>query len=386
MGCTSCSTTADGKPAGCKSNGYCTSGGCEKKEVFDWLNFMSLDGIDGFKYPFIEVRFKNGRKSFFENKNGIALSKGDWVVVNVQGGHHVGRVSLQGELVRAQIKKNKVNKKEIREVYRKATNRDLDRYNEARKKETSTLYKARKTILELKLQMKLSDVEYQGDGTKATFFYSAEERVDFRELIKRLASEFKVRIEMKQVSLRYEAGYLGGVGSCGRELCCSTWLPEFRSVSTSSARYQNLSINPAKLSGQCGRLKCCLNYELDTYLSELKGIPEVSEPLITKKGEAFLQKTDIFKKIMYFGYKGETSWYPLPTSRVMEIQELNKQGKKPDNLDDEKEYAMPERSHGYLESSDLEALDKKLNTNNKRRKRKKNKRKGNKPNANHKKS
>ncbi len=195
-----------------------------------------------------------------------------------------------------------------------------------------TLYRTRQIIEDLKIGMKLTDVEYQADNTKATFYYSAEERVDFRELIKLLAGEFKIRVEMRQISLRQEAGRLGGIGSCGRELCCSTWLGDFKSVSTQAARYQNLSLNPSKLSGQCGRLKCCLNYELDTYMEALKDIPEVEKPLETAKGRAKLQKTDIFRKIMWFGYDDENTWYPLDVKRVNEILELNKAGKKPVTL------------------------------------------------------
>ena len=373
MACENCTIGSDGKPAGCKSNGYCSSGGCDKKEVFDWLNFVGLDGIDGYQYPFVEIRFKNGRKDYFENKNALNLLTGDWVVVNVPGGHHVGKVSMQGELVRAQIKKKKIEQEEVKEIYRKATQRDIEKFNDSKKRESSTLYKGRKIILELGLKMKLSDVEYQGDGTKATFYYSAEERVDFRELIKKLAAEFKIRVEMKQVSLRYEASYLGGIGSCGRELCCSTWLPEFRSVTTSSARYQNLSINPAKLSGQCGRLKCCLNYELDTYMNELKGIPEVTQPLKTKKGEAFLQRTDIFRKVMYFGYKNESTWHPISTKRVSEIMEMNSRDRLPESLDSNFENRTEKPPNSLVETGDLEAFDKKLSTKSKKKKKKKKK-------------
>ncbi len=374
MACQNCTIGSDGKPEGCRSNGYCVSGGCNKKEVFDWLNYEGIDGIDGFQYPYAEVRFKNGRKSFFENKNSLNLITGDWVVVDVPGGHHVGKVSLQGELVRAQIKKKKVKEKDILEIYRKASQLDIERFNESKNRETSTLYKGRKIILELGLQMKLSDVEYQGDGTKATFYYSADDRVDFRELIKKLAAEFRVRIEMKQVSLRNEASYLGGIGSCGRELCCSTWLPEFKTVTTASARYQNLSINPAKLSGQCGRLKCCLNYELDTYMNELKGIPEVNRPLKTEKGEAFLQRTDIFRKIMYFGYKNESSWHAISTQRVEEIISMNSQDQVPQSLQNDNATLQEKGPNSQVENKDLNAFDRKLTLKAKKKKFKKSKR------------
>ncbi|GAA4376431.1 regulatory iron-sulfur-containing complex subunit RicT [Hymenobacter koreensis] len=257
------------------------------------------------------------------------------MVVDTGGnGWHIGHVSLKGELVRLQMRKKKVpvDHKDIRNILRVATADDIERFEAAQNLELGTMFKARSLVEELRLKMKLSDVEYQADRTRATFFYSAEDRVDFRDLIKRLADEFRVRVEMRQISLRHEAGRLGGIGSCGRELCCSTWLTEFKSVSTTAARYQNLSLNPAKLSGQCGRLKCCLNYELDTYLDALKDIPQVARPLQTAQGEAFLQKTDIFKKRMWFAYRGDNNWHMLSAERVREIQALNKAGEKPDTL------------------------------------------------------
>jgi cell fate regulator YaaT (PSP1 superfamily) len=368
MGCSHCGNASTGKPAGCKSNGYCVSGGCEKKDVFDWLNFMDLDGIDGFHFPFVEVRFKNGRKEFFENLKNLIFNTSDWVVVNVPGGHHIGKISLQGELVRAQLKKKKVSPEYLPEIYRKATDRDLEKFREAQNRETSSLYKARKIILELGLQMKLSDVEFQADNLKATFFYSAEERVDFRELIKRLASEFNIRVEMKQISLRQEASFLGGIGSCGRELCCSTWLTEFNSVPTSCARYQNLSMNPNKLSGQCGRLKCCLNYELDTYKAALKGIPKINQPLITQKGNAYLQRTDIFRKIMYFGFKDESVWHSIPTLRVKQIIEKNNQNEIPFSLENDIDKGGNNDPVSNVETKDLEAYDRKLKKKSKKKK------------------
>jgi cell fate regulator YaaT (PSP1 superfamily) len=222
--------------------------------------------------------------------------------------------------------------------------------------------------------MKLTDVEYQADSGKATFYYSAEERVDFRELIKRLAGEFKIRVEMKQISLRQEAGRLGGIGSCGRELCCSTWLTDFKSVSTQAARYQNLSLNPGKLSGQCGRLKCCLNYELETYMDALKDIPEVTKPLLTKRGPARLQKTDIFRKIMWFGYADDNNWYPVSAERVIEIQESNTQGQKVDTLTVDEEIATAPQQDTLL-NSDLAQMDLKFSKGNKNKKKTNNRRK-----------
>ncbi len=328
MGCSSCGT---GGSKGCGKSGGCSTGGCNKLNSFDWLSELNFGAP---KFNLVEVRFKGGRKEFFRNTNKILLHTGDAIVVDAQSGHHIGYVAMQGDLVRLQLKKKNISQDDesIKDIYRIASPKDLEKYEQAKNREMPTLFRSRQLIDQLKLDMKLSDIEFQADNTKATFFYSAEDRVDFRELIKMLASEFKIRIEMKQISLRQEAGRLGGIGSCGRELCCSTWLTDFKSVSTSAARYQNLSLNPTKLSGQCGRLKCCLNYELETYVDALKGIPTVEEPLLTLKGQAYLQKTDIFKKIMWFGYKEETTWYSLSVDRVNEILELNKKGKKPESL------------------------------------------------------
>ncbi|MEL7146576.1 MAG: regulatory iron-sulfur-containing complex subunit RicT, partial [Bacteroidota bacterium] len=266
MACSTCSSVknADGTVAGCKNNGGCSSGGCNKLNVFDWLSNMDIPVQD--QFDIVEVRFKNGRKDFFRNHQKLDLVTGEPVVVDVPNGHHIGYVSLTGELVRLQIKKKKAKEAEIRNIYRIASLKDLEKFESTQNKEMNTLYRTKEIVQKMGLQMKLTDVEYQADNTKATFYYSADERVDFRELIKVLASEFRIRIEMRQISLRQEAGRLGGIGSCGRELCCSTWLSDFKSVSTSAARYQKLSLNPSKLSGQCGRLKCCLNYELDTYV------------------------------------------------------------------------------------------------------------------------
>jgi cell fate regulator YaaT (PSP1 superfamily) len=332
MSCDTCSTVkVDGEVAGCQSNGNCKTGGCNKMNVFDWLSNMDMPPTEQFEY--VEVRFKNGRKDFYKNNEGLDMVTGDAVVVDVPNGHHIGYISMQGELVRLQMRKKGVAlNDEIRSIYRIATHRDLEKYSEVRKREMSTLYRTREIILDLKLQMKLTDVEFQADNTKATFYFSAEERVDFRELIKYLAGEFRIRVDMRQISLRNEAGRLGGIGSCGRELCCSTWLSNFSTVSTQAARYQKLSLNPGKLSGQCGRLKCCLNYELDTYMEALKDIPEIEKPLYTEVGEARLQKTDIFRRVMWFGYEGENTWHPVDVDRVNEILSLNMEGKKPATL------------------------------------------------------
>lgn len=337
MSCTSCSTNKT--PGGCKSNGSCGTGGCGKLNVFDWLaNMEAPAGVKPFNL--VEIRFKNGRKDFFINDTGGELFQGDIVATEASPGHDIGVVSLSGELVRMQMKKKNIafDHPEIKKVYRKAKQTDIDKWQLAKDLEIPTMYKARTLALKLKLQMKISDVEYQGDKTKAIFYYTADERVDFRELIKIMAEEFKIRIEMKQIGARQEASRLGGIGSCGRELCCSTWLTDFRSVSTSAARYQQLSLNPLKLAGQCGKLKCCLNYELDSYLDAIKDIPDSNTKLETVKGRAFHQKTDIFKRVMWFSYFDDPgNFIPLSVERVNEIIELNKKGEKPDDISIKKE-------------------------------------------------
>jgi cell fate regulator YaaT (PSP1 superfamily) len=332
-----------------------------------------MDVPTGQRFDVVEVKFKGGRKEYFRNINQLEFVTGDYVVCEMASGQHIGTVSLQGELVRLQMKrKNVLMNDDLHVIYRIATEKDLDKSTQAMAREMPTLYRTREIIREMKLNMKLSDVEYQSDNTKTTFYYSSEERVDFRELIKMLASEFKVRIEMRQISLRQEASRLGGLGSCGRELCCSTWLTDFKNISTAAARYQNLSLNPAKLSGQCGRLKCCLNYELETYIDALRDIPTVDAPLKTKKGVATLQKTDIFKKIMWFGFDKDTNWYPVPIDKVLEIIELNKKDIIPESL----EILTPEPERGTDKAagklnSDLENLDKKYSDEQKKKKKKK---------------
>jgi cell fate regulator YaaT (PSP1 superfamily) len=364
MGC-ACGTKKDGKVAGCNNNGACSTGGCNKMNVFDWLSNMDVPAED--RFDVVEVRFKGGRKDFYRNVDKLSLHTGDAVIIESTTGHHLGHVSMQGELVRLQMQKKKVaNDEEIKKIYRLATQKDIEKSEDAKKRESPTLYRTREVIQQLKLQMKLSDVEYQADHTKATFFYSAEDRVDFRELIKMLATEFKIRVEMRQISLRQEAGRLGGIGVCGRELCCSTWLGDFKNVATSAARYQNLSLNPSKLSGQCGRLKCCLNYELETYMDALKDIPTIDSPLLTEKGAASLQKTDIFRRIMWFGYKEENTWYPLNITRVNEILALNKSGQRPATLEEDKAEVREPIS---VLNSDLENLDKKFKNKNKQKRR-----------------
>ena len=336
MACTRCSTSDGGTPKGCKNNGTCGTDSCNKLTVFDWLSNMSLPNGEA-PFDCVEVRFKNGRKEFYRNTEKLTLSIGDIVATEASPGHDVGIVTLTGELVKIQMKKKGVNHAgaEIPKVYRKASQKDIDIWSDARDKEEAMKVKAREIAIALKLQMKNSDIEFQGDGSKAIFYYTAEDRVDFRQLIKEFAQVFKARIEMKQVGFRQEAARLGGIGSCGRELCCSTWLTDFRSVNTSAARYQQLSLNPQKLAGQCGKLKCCLNYELDTYLDALKDFPEFETKLHTEKGDAICQKQDIFKGLMWFAYTDNfSSWHVLKIEQVKEIIAQNKEKKRVSSLED----------------------------------------------------
>jgi len=334
MGCTSCSTSTNGQPKGCKNNGTCGTDGCNKLTVFDWLANMSLPENQA-PFDYVEVRFKNGRKDFYHNTENLSLAVGDVVATEAASGHDIGLVSLTGELVRIQMKKKRQKIDETHQkVYRKASQRDIDIWQKARDREETVKVRARQIAIRLNLRMKISDVEFQGDASKAIFYYTAEERVDFRELIKEFAHEFNTRIEMKQVGFRQEAARLGGIGSCGRELCCSTWLTDFRSVNTSAARYQQLSLNPQKLAGQCGKLKCCLNYELDMYLEALENFPSIDTKLLTEKGTAVCQKLDIFKGVLWYCYEGEwMNWFEIKAEKANEIIALNKQNKKAVSLE-----------------------------------------------------
>ena len=335
MSCNNCSTEDNGIPKGCKSNGNCGTGSCDKLTVFDWLSNMTLPNGQS-KFDIVEVRFKNGRKHFYKNTKNLPLCIGDVIAVESSPGHDIGTISLTGELVKVQMRKKNIgiDSEEIKQIYRKASQKDIDIWVASRDNEQELQRKSRLIISRLGLQMKLSDVEYQGDGNKATFYYTADDRVDFRQLIKELASTFRIRVEMKQVGLRQEAARLGGIGSCGRELCCSTWLTDFRTVSTSSARYQQLSLNPQKLAGQCGKLKCCLNYELDSYLDALKGFPKTDTWLQTKKGIGVFQKMDIFKGLFWYAYKDNpVHWVTLSVEQVNEIIAINQQKKKIESLE-----------------------------------------------------
>lgn len=335
MGCTSCGTAKGGKPGGCKSNGGCSTGGCNRMNTYDWLHNLPMADFDS-ACKVVEVSFNKGsRKDFFRNPSLQQYEKGDMVAVEGVSGFDVGEISLTGEIVRLQMKKRNVKEEnpEMKKVLRTATDRDLDLMRQNKAREPEAVIRSRAIARQLKLDMKISQVEMQADGRKATFFYIADGRVDFRELIKVYASEFKVKVEMRQIGARQEAGKVGGIGSCGRELCCSSWLTDFKSVNTAAARYQNLSINQTKLSGQCGRLKCCLNYELDTYLDALKHFPDNCDQIQVAKGTAYLIKKDIFKNLMWYTLPDSTKQYPLTIERVLKIKGLNKQGVIPEELE-----------------------------------------------------
>lgn len=378
MGCTSCASSTNGQPKGCRNNGTCGTDGCNKLTVFDWLSNMQLPAN---MEPFnaVEVRFKNGRKEYFRNPENLTLSIGDTVATEASPGHDIGMVTLTGELVRVQMKKKRVPLKieALPKIYRKASQKDIDVWQGVRDKEADVQKRSREIAIRHGLQMKISDVEFQGDASKVIFYYTAEERVDFRELIKEFARTFNTRIEMKQVGFRQEAARLGGIGSCGRELCCSTWLTDFRSVNTSAARYQQLSLNPQKLAGQCGKLKCCLNYELDTYLEALESFPSTETKLQTEKGTAICQKIDIFKGLLWYAYEHEfANWHELTVEKANEIITLNKKGKKPMALEEFIVEATKEHKEPYsnvVGQDSLTRFDKPKHKGKKRRNKSRNK-------------
>ncbi|WP_227990596.1 regulatory iron-sulfur-containing complex subunit RicT [Flavisolibacter ginsenosidimutans] len=332
MGCGSCGT---GKPNGCKSNGGCSTGSCNRMNTHDWLrNLPIADTEDACRV--VEISFNQGsRKDYYRNSTLHHFEKGDMVALEGVSGFDVGEVSLTGEIVRLQLKKRGVNEMapDMKKILRRASDRDLDSWKAQKSREKEALIRSRAIAKQLNLNMKMSQVEFQADGKKGTFFYIADDRVDFRELIKIYAAEFKVKVEMRQIGARQESGKVGGIGSCGRELCCATWLTDFKSVNTAAARYQNLSINQTKLSGQCGRLKCCLNYELDTYLDALQGFPENCDMLQVAKGTATLIKKDIFKNLMWYVLPQSTKQYPLTIERVRKIKALNQQNILPEELE-----------------------------------------------------
>lgn len=352
MSCSSCSSTKNGSPRGCQNNGTCGSDSCNKLTVFDWLeNMHPPQGEED--CSFVEVRFKNSRKEFFRFPKELKPQAGSLVITKVDRGYDLGTVTLAGALVAVQMKRKKIKAEsdKIGTILRLANQEEIDIWQASRAKEAEVQKRARELAIALKLNMKLSDVEFQGDGKKATFYYTADKRVDFRQLIKDMARAFSIRIEMRQIGLREEASRLGGIGSCGRELCCSTWLTDFRSVNTAAARYQQLSLNPQKLAGQCGRLKCCLNYELEVYRAALKAFPKAEVKLQTEKGIGVFQKMDIFKGLIWYAYKGEwTTWHKLTVSAVKEIIEKNKANQKVTSLEAYVEEEVKEEKNKLFDS------------------------------------
>ena len=380
MGCASCSVTKNGVPQGCGNKGHCSSGSCNKKNTYDWLTTLDLQ--DPMAYGIVEISFKKGnRKSFYFNPDYTNAITGDMVVVESSNGYDVGRISLSGDLVRMQMKKVKFDEsKVIHKVTRIANRRDLEKLEEARASEKKALIKARQITRTLDVDMKVGDVEYQGDKRKATFYYTADGRVDFRELVRMFAKEFRVKIEMKQIGSRQESSLIGGIGTCGRELCCSTWKSDFQTVTTVAARYQNLAINQTKLTGQCGRLKCCLNYELDTYIDALRDFPKHADVLNITNGRATLVKTDIFKGIMYYAVQKDNIRGPLVAltkEKVKKIQALNKKGVAIDNISSFQEIVVPKEEDIELEFADVTG-EIELPELKRRKKRKSNNRHGNK--------
>ena len=376
MGCASCGS--GGTPNGCKNNGLCSSGGCDKLEVYDWLSNVALPENQK-PYEIVEVRFKNARKGFYRNVNGLGLQAGDVVVVEASSGYDIGVISVVGELARIQVKRKAPTFKhvEARKIMHVATQAEIDLWIKGRSLEKDIMHKSRTLAMNLKLEMKISDVEYQADLSKATFYYTAEGRVDFRQLIKDMADAFKVRIEMRQIGSRQESARLGGIGSCGRELCCSTWLSDFRSVSTAAARYQQLSLNPQKLAGQCGKLKCCLNYELDMYTEALKALPRADIKLKTEKGDAYHVKTDVFKHLMWYAYPGEGALVVLTPEQARKIQQMNKNGNIPRDL---KEFAYEVEKEVEIGFENVVGQDSLNRFENKQKTRKKKKKKPRNPN------
>jgi cell fate regulator YaaT (PSP1 superfamily) len=330
-----------------KDRGICKtkSGGCAKLHVTDWLSDIKMATPNA---DIVEVRFKNTRKDYYRNVNNLKLNVGDLIAVEGSPGHDIGIISLMGELVFEQMKRHKVtfNNGEFRKVYRNARSVDIDKWKEAISLEHETMIKSRQIVQDLELNMKIGDVEYQGDRTKAIFYYIADGRVDFRQLIKILAETFRIRIEMKQIGARQEAGRIGGIGPCGRELCCSTWMSNFVSVSTNAARYQEISLNPQKLAGQCGKLKCCLNFEVDSYVDAQKDFPPNNIPLHTENMTYHFLKADIFEGIYWYAPQGNgpSNLVPVPVQKVKEIQRLNRNGKKPERLVTEKFDNGPKKS------------------------------------------
>ena len=375
MSCSSCGKS-NGLPRGCKGNGQCSVDGCSTYPVFDWLANMSLPAEQE-AFDVVELRFKNGRKEFFRNDEKLPLTLGEALVVEVDSGYDVGTLSMRGELVRLQIRKQQQTHRsdDFPKILRKASEDDMRLWEQMRDKEDEALLKAREVAQRLDLKMKFSDVEFQGDGQKGTFYYTADQRVDFRQLVRDLAAAFKLRVEMKQIGNRQEAGRLGGIGVCGRELCCSTWLHDYRTVSTSAARYQQLSLNPEKLAGQCGKLKCCLNFELDTYMEALEDFPNTKKKLHTEKGVALFMKMDLFNGYLWYAYKEDSSeWHKIAAADVKEILEKNKNGEKIPSLVEfvvEEETVQEPKDVTIDSQDDLNRFDDRFGKRRNKRKKKK---------------
>lgn len=360
-----CNSSGDSKHScatksatGCENVNTC--GNSYKLSVFDWLSTIQAPKQN--KCNIVEVRFKNDRKCYYNNVNQLPLHIGSVVTVESNPGHDIGVVSLTGELVKIQMKKKHFSEDAALKIYRVATQKDVEIWQDARKKEDQTKIQARKIAKNLGLEMKITDVEYQGDGSKATFYYTAEGRVDFRQLIKEYASSFKTKIDMKQIGYRQESAKVGGIGSCGRELCCSTWLTDFRSVNTNAARYQQLSINPLKLAGQCGKLKCCLNFELDSYVDALSDFPSSNTIIETEKGRAFCIKIDVFKKKMWFAYVDNSmAWYDLDVAEVKKLMKINSKGQKSIPLEELKTFTGADKVEtvDLIQENNLDRFEKK---------------------------
>ncbi|MBO5250947.1 MAG: hypothetical protein J6B31_02990 [Bacteroidaceae bacterium] len=355
-------------------SGHLCCRGCGKQDkqlnTYDWLVDITDNAEE---QEIVEVQFKNTRKGYFKNSNKLKLVKGDIVAVEASPGHDIGVVTLTGRLVPLQMRKANLKPDvEIKRIYRKAKPIDIEKYEDAKAKEHDTMIRSRQIALNLNLNMKIGDVEYQGDGNKAIFYYIADERVDFRQLIKVLAETFRVRIEMKQIGARQEAGRIGGIGPCGRELCCATWMTNFISVSTSAARFQDISLNPQKLAGQCAKLKCCLNYEVDVYVESQKRLPSKEITLETTDGTFYFFKADILKGMIT--YSTDKSFMAnavtISARRAFEIINMNKRGEKPDSLVDENGLTEPQRPIDLVEQESLTRFDKRKTNNNRKKKKK----------------
>ncbi|OWR15527.1 stage 0 sporulation family protein [Chryseobacterium sp. VAUSW3] len=371
-----CKTSGDSSHScGTKSANGCgsvdTCGNSYKLSVFDWLS--NVNNPSKSQTDFVEVRFKNDRKFFYKNVHQLPLHIGSVVTVESSPGHDIGVVSLTGELVKIQMKKKHVSEDNPLKIYRLSNQKDIEVWHESRSKEEAVKIQARKISYALNLDMKITDVEFQGDGAKVTFYYTSDSRVDFRQLIKEYASAFRTKIDMKQIGFRQEAAKVGGIGSCGRELCCSTWLTDFRSVNTNAARYQQLSINPQKLAGQCGKLKCCLNYELDSYLDALSDFPSSSTTIDTVNGKAFCIKIDVFKKRMWFAYVDRSmAWYDLDVQDVKKLISQNKKGEKAPPLEElRNQHDIPVKSVDLIQENNMDRFEKKNRNSGKNQNRKK---------------